>query len=81
MKTGIFMCGADENWTDEIKKGFPHELLESAKARGYFGFEMRWEKMNPFFRSMMQKAFKSTEPISKINEENIQKFAEEITNA
>ena len=25
-KTGIFMCGSDENWENEIKKGFPGEL-------------------------------------------------------
>ncbi len=29
MKTGIFICGADENWEKEIKKGFPEELLEA----------------------------------------------------
>jgi len=77
-KTGIFMCGADENWKDEIKKGFPQELLDKAVAKGYFGYEMNWDKMNPMVRNIMQKASKTTEPVSKINTENIRKFAEEI---
>ncbi|MFZ3385604.1 MAG: flavodoxin domain-containing protein, partial [Candidatus Hydromicrobium sp.] len=29
-KTGIFMCGADEDWGNEIKKGFPEDLLDKA---------------------------------------------------
>jgi len=80
-KTGIFMCGADENWKDEIKKGFPEELLDKAVVKGYFGYEMNWDKMNPIVRNMMQKASKTTEPVSKINTENIRKFAEEIAEA
>lgn len=78
-KTGIFMCGADETWENEIKKGFPAELLDKAIAKGYFGYEMNWDKMNPMIRNMMQKASKTTEKVSKINTENIKKFAEEIT--
>ncbi|MDD5623045.1 MAG: flavodoxin domain-containing protein [Actinomycetota bacterium] len=81
MKTGIFMCGADEDWEKEIKKGFPEELLDKAVAKGYFGFEMNWDKMNPMVRNIMQKAWKTTEPVSKINIENIRKFAEEIAEA
>jgi len=78
MKTGIFMCGADEDWEKEIQKGFPEELLDKAIAKGYFGYEMNWEKMNPMIRNMMQKASKTTEPVSKINSENIKIFTEEI---
>ena len=80
-KTGIFMCGADENWETEIKKGFPEELLDKAIAKGYFGYEMKWEKMNPMIRNMMQKASKTTDPVSKINNENINRFAEQLLSA
>lgn len=80
MKTGIFMCGADEEWQKEIKKGFPEELLEKAMVTGYFGYEMNWDKMNPMVRGMMQKATKTTEPVSKINTDNIEEFAERIKN-
>jgi len=79
MKTGLFMCGADDKWEEEIKKGFPPQLLDSAAAKEYFGFEMLWDRMGPFFKSTMQKAFKTTEPVLKINEENIKKFAQELT--
>jgi menaquinone-dependent protoporphyrinogen oxidase len=78
MKTGVFMCGADEKWEEEIKKGFPEELLDSAAVKGYFGFEMLWDKMSPFYRGMLQKEYKTTDNVSKINEDNIEKFAEEI---
>lgn len=78
-RVGVFMCGADNIWEDEIKKGFPAELLDKAAAKAYFGYEMNWEKMNPMVRGMMQKASKTTEPVSKINTDNIYKFAEEIT--
>jgi len=80
-KTAVFMCGADEDWENEIKKGFPEELLNKAVAKSYFGYEMNWDKMNPMFRNMMQKASKTTEPVSKINTENVRKFAEEIAEA
>jgi len=50
-------------------------------AKGYFGYEMNWDKMNPIVRNMMQKASKTTEPVSKINTGNIRKFAEEIAEA
>jgi menaquinone-dependent protoporphyrinogen oxidase len=81
IKTAIFMCGSDENWENEIKKGFPQELLDKAVAKGYFGYEFNLDKMNPMFRKMMQKASETTEPVSKINTENIKKFAEEIAEA
>jgi len=77
-KTAIFMCGAEEDWEKEIKKGFPGELLDKVVAKGYFGYEMNWDKMNPMLRNMMQKASKTTDPVSKINTENIRKFAQEI---
>ena len=79
MRTGVFMCGADESWEEEIKKGFPGQLLEKAAARGYFGFEMLWDRIGPLFRKMMQKAYKTTENVLKINEGNIMKFAEDLT--
>ena len=81
IKTGIFICGSDEDWKNEIKKGFPEELLDKAVAKGYFGYEFNLDKMNPMFRNMVQKALKTTEPVSKINTENIRKFAEEILEA
>jgi len=78
IKTGVFMCGSDENWENEIKKGFPQELLDKAIAKGYFGYEFNLDKMNPMFRNMIQKASETTESVSKINTENIKKFAEKV---
>ncbi len=78
IKTAVFMCGVDENWEEEIKKGFPQELLDKSIAKGYFGYEFNLDKMNPIFRNMIQKTSETTEPVSKINTENIMKFAEEV---
>ena len=78
MKTGVFMCGADEKWEEEIKKGFPGELLESAAVKGYFGYEMLWERMSPFYRSMLQKEYNTTDDVSKIKQDNIKKFAGDL---
>jgi menaquinone-dependent protoporphyrinogen oxidase len=77
-KTAVFMCGSDENWENEIKKGFPEELLNKAIAKDYFGYEYNLSKMNSLFRNMLQKATNTTEPISKINTENIKEFAEKV---
>ena len=78
MKTGVFMCGADEKWEKEIKKGFPEDLLESAAAKGYFGYEMLWDRMSPFYRSMLQKEYNTTDDVSKIKQDNIKKFAGDL---
>lgn len=78
MKTGIFICGANENLDELLKKGYPEQLIEKAAAKGHFGFEMNWERMNKITRGMMQKASKTTDPISKIKNDNIIEFSEDI---
>lgn len=80
-KTAIFMCGADKEWEKEIKKGFPEELLKKTAAKGYFGYELILDKMNPIYRNLIKKVEKTTESILKINTENIKKFAEDIKKA
>jgi menaquinone-dependent protoporphyrinogen oxidase len=81
VKAAVFMCGSDENWENEIKKGFPEELLNKSIARGYFGYEFNLAKMNPMFRGMIQKATNTTERVSKINTENIGDFAGKVSAA
>jgi menaquinone-dependent protoporphyrinogen oxidase len=77
-KVGVFMCGMDDKWEDEIKKGFPPELLDHAFLKGYFGYEMNLDKMSPILRGMMKQS-ESTNTGSKIIPDNIEKFANEIT--
>jgi menaquinone-dependent protoporphyrinogen oxidase len=77
-KTALFMCGAEEEWEKEMEKGFPEELFKKASAKGYFGYELILDKMNPIYRGIIQKVEKTTDSISKINHENIKKFAEDI---
>jgi len=81
MKTGVFMCGADDDWEKEIKKGFPKEILDKASAISSFGYEMLWDRMSPFFRNMLQQQYKSDGNISRIKENNIKIFAEALVRA
>ncbi len=75
-KIGIFMCGMDEKWQEELKKGFPKSLLDHASTRGYFGYELNLEKMSGIARGMMK--YVET-PNAGIRQDNIEKFATEIT--
>lgn len=79
IRTCVFMVGADDKWEEEIKKGFPETLLNNSTVKGYFGYEMLWDKMNPFFRGMAQKSYNTTENVSKIDNDSIEKFAIELT--
>ena len=74
-KIGIFMCGMDEKWQEELKKGFPESLLDRASAKGYFGYELNLEKMSGIVRGMMKNV---ETPNAGIRLENIEKFADEI---
>ncbi len=78
-KVGIFMCGTEENdWINELSKGYPEQLFENAIAKGYFGYEMNFEAMNPIIRKMMSSAYKTDKSFSRINESNIDKFTDDI---
>ncbi len=75
-KIGIFICGMDEKWQEELKKGFPKSILDHSISKGYFGYELNLEKMSGIARSMMK--YVET-PNAGIRQDNIEKFAIEIT--
>lgn len=78
-KTGLFVCaGMEENAEEELKDNFPEKLIEHSTATGYFGYEFSLEKMNFAVRTLVKKMVKVNENISKISEESINKFAEEM---
>lgn len=75
-KIGLFICGAAaEEAQKEIADNFPHELLNAAAAKGYFGYEFNFEKMNFAMRAIIKKISKIDKSVSNILEDNIKEFA------
>ena len=81
-KLGFFICCMSENdiAEKEIDTSFPEELLTNAVARGYFGGEFIFKKMNVFERFIIKKISKTDKDSSTISKENINKFAQLINN-
>ncbi len=78
-KTGLFVCaGMEEKAEKELKDNFPEKLIKHSIATGYFGYEFSLEKMSFAVRILVKKMVKVNESISKISEESIDKFVEEI---
>ena len=75
-KIGLFICGAAaEDAQKELANNFPQELLNAAAAKGYFGYEFNFEKMNFAMRAIIKKISKVDKSVSNILEDNIKEFA------
>ena len=75
-KIGLFICGAAaEQAQKELADNFPQELLNAAAAKGYFGYEFNFEKMNFAMRAIIKKISKVDKSVSNILEDNIKEFA------
>ncbi len=77
---GLFICCAEEEEKarEQLKNAFPAELLEKAAARGFFGHEFNLDKMSFISRAMIKKVAGVEKSESKIKDDNIKKFAEEL---
>ncbi len=76
---GLFICCAEEEKAlEQLENAFPAELLEKAAAKGLFGHEFNLEKMSFISRAMIKKVAGVDRSESKIKDENIKKFAEEL---
>ena len=79
-RIGLFICaGAADKAEEELKNNFPKELVSRAAATGYFGYAVNLEKLNFALRAIMRKMSKTDKSFSKISEDNISKFASEIS--
>ncbi len=75
-KIGLFICGANaEEAQKELSDNFPQELLNIATAKGYFGYEFNFEKMNFAMKAIIKKISKVDKSVSNILEDNIKDFA------
>ncbi|MBD5638643.1 flavodoxin domain-containing protein [Clostridium botulinum] len=78
-RVGIFICGFNEKDVEpQLNNAFPKELLTNAVAKECFGGEFIFKNMNFFERFIVKKVAKTHKDISKISEENINKFAQLI---
>lgn len=82
-KIGLFICGMQEKDAidTELNASFPEELLSIASAKGYFGGEFIFKKLNFFERLVVKKISKIDKDISNILTENIDNFAKLMNNA
>ena len=76
-KLGLFICGMakEDDAQKQLESTFPQELLAVCAAKGFFGGECNYEKMNFLEKFIMKKITGSKQSQSKIAEDNITRFA------
>jgi len=75
-KLGLFLCGIGKEGEAYFKSNFPANLLQSAKAKGYFGGIFDPKKAGVFERLIIRIVTKSSAYINTISERKIEKFIE-----
>jgi len=75
-KIGLFLCCMEEGETakTQFETAFPGELKDHASARGLFGGEFNFERMNWVERAIIRKIAKTNRSVSKINKGKISQF-------
>jgi menaquinone-dependent protoporphyrinogen oxidase len=73
---GLYICCMEEGERadKEFTNVFPKQLIDHAVARGFFGGEFNFEKMNFIERFIVKKIAKVTESVSNFKEDNIIDF-------
>ncbi|MFC1538496.1 flavodoxin domain-containing protein [Candidatus Latescibacterota bacterium] len=80
-KIGLYICCMEEGEkaTQQFNDAFPTELTEHATATGLFGGAFSFEKMNFIERYIIKKIAKIDKNITKISEEKISNFADQMS--
>lgn len=73
---GLYICCMEEGERadKEFTNAFPKQLIEHAAAKGFFGGEFNFEKMNFIERFIVRKIAKITKSVSNVKEDNIIDF-------
>ncbi len=76
-RLGLYLCCMEEGETAQLQfnKAYPEELRLRALANGLFGGEFNLRKMNFFEKKFTRKATGIKSSVSRINEEEIRRFA------
>jgi menaquinone-dependent protoporphyrinogen oxidase len=79
-KVGLFLCCMEEGETaqSQFETAFPAVLKSHAAAKGLFGGEFNFERMNWIERAITKKIAKTNISISKINEGAVSRFIADL---
>ena len=77
---GLFVCAmfTGDELHKEFNNAFSAKLRNHAKAIGFMGYELYFEKMNPVTRKLMKKMNGVTQDVYKIDYESIKRFVDEM---
>jgi len=81
-KVALFICCLQQGDTakEQFNNAFPQQLLDQALARGYFGGEVDFAKLNFFMKGLMKKILETDKNVSNVSPENIEGFAQSVNN-
>jgi menaquinone-dependent protoporphyrinogen oxidase len=79
-KIGLFLCCMEEGdkAKTQFETAFPASMRDRASARGLFGGEFNFERMNWVERAIVEKIAKTERSISKISGEKISRFISDL---
>jgi menaquinone-dependent protoporphyrinogen oxidase len=79
-KLGLFICCMEEGERaeKEFAAAFPKQLIEHATAKGFFGGEFDFEKMNFVERLIVKEVAHITESVFNFKEDNVTNFISEL---
>jgi menaquinone-dependent protoporphyrinogen oxidase len=77
---GLFVCGmfTGDEAQKEFNNAFSETLRNHARAKGFMGYELYFEKMDPITRKLMKKMNGITQNVYKIDYESIKRFVADI---
>jgi menaquinone-dependent protoporphyrinogen oxidase len=82
-RLALFVCGMEPDITKqqkELEKAYPQELYEYAISKCFVGGEFQFEKMNFFERAIIKRIAKTDKSVSRIREDEIERFVTEYEN-
>jgi menaquinone-dependent protoporphyrinogen oxidase len=62
----------------QFDDNFPEEIRKHAFARGFFGGEFDFQKMNFVEKMIVRKVVKINESVSRVDQQAIRKFIEQV---
>ncbi len=76
-RIGLFLCcmREGEGAEKQFNEAFPQALREKASARGLFGGQFNFDKMNPLEQKIIGKISGVTASLSRLREDHIEAFA------
>ena len=78
-RVGLFICALEErNAAEHLQNSFPQKLLDHAVAKGFFGGELVWDKMNFFEKIFVRTIYGVNKNLSELDEEAILNFEKKI---